>query len=114
MDNDGKEKKSRRAAIELSEKVIDTHPRLANTLVHEMCHVAAWLVDGVRNPAHGAMFWKWASIATGKHTLTLYITLFYLSHSLAYCDYEDGDHTDTTSISPSLSIRILHLPTTNH
>jgi hypothetical protein len=25
-----------------------------------MCHVAAWLIDGVNAPAHGPNFWKWA------------------------------------------------------
>lgn len=25
-----------------------------------MCHVAAWLIDGVNAPAHGDHFWKWA------------------------------------------------------
>lgn len=35
------------ATIELSVKVIDNEDRLKETLLHEMCHVAAFLVDGV-------------------------------------------------------------------
>lgn len=34
------------ATIELSVKVIDNEERLRATLLHEMCHVAAFLVDG--------------------------------------------------------------------
>jgi hypothetical protein len=41
--------------------VVDNDERLRLTLAHEMCHVAAWLVDGVNAPAHGPHFWKWAS-----------------------------------------------------
>jgi predicted SprT family Zn-dependent metalloprotease len=33
---------------------------MKQTLVHEMCHVAAWLIDGILAPAHGNHFWKWA------------------------------------------------------
>lgn len=28
-----------------------------------MCHAAAWLIDGSRNPPHGDVFWKWARLA---------------------------------------------------
>ena len=35
------------ATIELSMKVIDSEDRLRETLLHEMCHVAAFLIDGV-------------------------------------------------------------------
>ena len=27
------------------------------TLLHEMCHAAVWLIDKHRGPAHGADFW---------------------------------------------------------
>ena len=51
------------AVIELSLKVLDCEERLRNTLVHEMCHAAAWLVDGNRQPPHGPVFHKWANQA---------------------------------------------------
>ena len=54
------------AAIELSEKVVDDLQRLKTTLLHEMCHAAAWLVDGQKKPPHGPAFWKWASIAGAR------------------------------------------------
>ena len=38
---------TRVATIELSTKVIDDEERLRSTLLHEMCHAAQWLVDGV-------------------------------------------------------------------
>ncbi|CAK6956423.1 germ cell nuclear acidic protein [Scomber scombrus] len=47
---------SRYARIELSEKVCDSADRLRDTLIHEMCHAATWLINGVRD-GHGP-FWK--------------------------------------------------------
>ncbi|XP_058504967.1 germ cell nuclear acidic protein isoform X1 [Solea solea] len=47
---------SRYARIELSEKVCDSADRLRDTLIHEMCHAATWLINGVRD-GHGN-FWK--------------------------------------------------------
>ncbi|KAL3802064.1 hypothetical protein HJC23_010820 [Cyclotella cryptica] len=60
------ETKSRVATIELATKVIDNEERLRSTLLHEMCHAAAWLVDGVHRPPHGKCFKKWASISMKK------------------------------------------------
>jgi predicted SprT family Zn-dependent metalloprotease len=51
------------ASIELSSKVIDDPHRLRSTLLHEMCHAAAWMIDGVSNPPHGKCFQKWGRIA---------------------------------------------------
>uniref|UniRef100_A0A3Q4AZ47 SprT-like domain-containing protein n=1 Tax=Mola mola TaxID=94237 RepID=A0A3Q4AZ47_MOLML len=57
---------SRYARIELSEKVCDSADRLRDTLVHEMCHAATWLINGVRD-GHGN-FWKlYARKATAAH-----------------------------------------------
>ena len=57
---------SRVATIELATKVIDNEERLRSTLLHEMCHAAAWLVDGVHKPPHGKFFKKWANISMKK------------------------------------------------
>ncbi|KAL7549310.1 hypothetical protein ACHAWF_013162 [Thalassiosira exigua] len=54
---------TRTATIELATKVIDDEERLRETLLHEMCHAAQWLVDGTHKPPHGRCFKKWASIA---------------------------------------------------
>lgn len=57
---------NRYARIELSEKVCDSADRLRDTLVHEMCHAATWLINGVRD-GHGS-FWKlYARKATLAH-----------------------------------------------
>lgn len=53
----------REASIELSTKVVDSRQRLLETLLHELCHAAAWLIDGVRKPPHGAAFLRWAQRA---------------------------------------------------
>ncbi|KNE58755.1 hypothetical protein AMAG_04309 [Allomyces macrogynus ATCC 38327] len=50
--------------IELSTKVLDSELRMRSTLLHETCHVAAWLLDQTRKPPHGATFQKWGDRAT--------------------------------------------------
>lgn len=52
----------RSSRIVLASKILDSADRLRDTLVHEMCHAAAWLLNEVCD-GHGA-FWKaWASKA---------------------------------------------------
>ncbi|KAM8934229.1 germ cell nuclear acidic protein [Pelodytes ibericus] len=56
----------RYARIELSEKVCDSADRLRDTLIHEICHAATWLINGVRD-GHG-QFWRfYAKKATVIH-----------------------------------------------
>ncbi|XP_075436969.1 germ cell nuclear acidic protein isoform X2 [Ascaphus truei] len=56
----------RYARIELSEKVCDSAERLRDTLIHEICHAATWLIHGVRD-GHG-QFWRfYASKCTVIH-----------------------------------------------
>jgi predicted SprT family Zn-dependent metalloprotease len=49
------------ASIELAEKVIDDEDRLLNVIAHEFCHLASFMVSGVRNNPHGKEFKAWAS-----------------------------------------------------
>ncbi len=49
------------ARIELSTKVVDNETKLRRTLVHEMCHAAAWLLDHTAKPPHGPVFRRWAA-----------------------------------------------------
>ena len=49
-------------AIELSAKVCDDVPRLASTLLHEMCHAGQFLIDDVTKPPHGPAFQKYVSL----------------------------------------------------
>lgn len=49
--------------MELSVKVLDSYSKLRRTLAHELCHVAAWLLDHTAKPPHGAVFKKWGTRA---------------------------------------------------
>jgi len=49
----------RTSAINLSMKVLDSADRLRDTLIHEMCHAAAWVVTGYRD-GHGPIWKDWA------------------------------------------------------
>ncbi|XP_065771813.1 germ cell nuclear acidic protein isoform X2 [Muntiacus reevesi] len=50
-------KRQRYAKIRISLKVCDSADRLRDTLIHEVCHAASWLLDGVRD-SHGDM-WRY-------------------------------------------------------
>ncbi|XP_061643329.1 germ cell nuclear acidic protein isoform X1 [Phyllopteryx taeniolatus] len=56
----------RYARIELSEKVCDSADRLRDTLIHEMCHAATWLINGVRD-GHGSIWKLYARKSTLVH-----------------------------------------------
>lgn len=47
---------TRTVRIVLSVKVLDSPGRLRDTLIHEMCHAAAWIVNEVAD-GHG-QYWK--------------------------------------------------------
>jgi predicted SprT family Zn-dependent metalloprotease len=49
------------AHIELASKVIDSEDRLVNTLAHEFCHLANFMISNVRDQPHGASFKQWAA-----------------------------------------------------
>jgi len=51
------------ASVELSTKVIDCESRLKQTFCHELCHVAAWLINHIAKPPHGKVFKSWAARA---------------------------------------------------
>ncbi|XP_076676595.1 uncharacterized protein LOC143373319 isoform X2 [Andrena cerasifolii] len=48
--------------IVLATKVLDTPDRLRDTLIHEMCHAAAWLINSVSD-GHGPFWTGWANKA---------------------------------------------------
>ncbi|XP_011502383.1 PREDICTED: uncharacterized protein LOC105365823 [Ceratosolen solmsi marchali] len=53
----------RSSRIVLATKILDSPDRLRDTLIHEMCHTATWLINNVSD-GHGS-FWKaWATKAT--------------------------------------------------
>ena len=47
------------AYIELAERIIDDEVRLVNTLAHEYCHLANFMISNVHNNPHGASFKQW-------------------------------------------------------
>ena len=54
--------------MELSSKVLDCLGKLERTLCHELCHVAAWLLDHTAKPPHGPVFKRWADAAMKRYT----------------------------------------------
>ena len=52
--------KDRVSRIELASKVVTDAGRLRQTLAHELCHAAAWVISGCRKPPHGKVFKSWA------------------------------------------------------
>lgn len=48
----------RSARIELATKIVDSAERLRDTLVHEMCHAATWIVNEVAD-GHGKCWKAW-------------------------------------------------------
>ncbi|KAJ6569622.1 SprT-like family-domain-containing protein [Mycena capillaripes] len=55
-DRHGKE----HAEIQLATKVVDCDERIRNTLSHEMCHLACWIIDKQIKESHGKFFHRWA------------------------------------------------------
>jgi len=53
------------ANIELAEKVIDDEDRLINVLAHEFCHLANFMISGIKDNPHGKEFKEW-SVKTRK------------------------------------------------
>ncbi|TKA66255.1 hypothetical protein B0A49_08427 [Cryomyces minteri] len=47
------------ASIELAEKIIDDPARLVNVIAHEFCHLANFMVSGVKDQPHGKSFKEW-------------------------------------------------------
>ncbi|KZV95611.1 hypothetical protein EXIGLDRAFT_610323 [Exidia glandulosa HHB12029] len=45
--------------LELSPKVIDSDERLRNTVGHEMCHLASWMIDCDPAEQHGQLWNAW-------------------------------------------------------
>ncbi|KAI9038181.1 SprT family zinc-dependent metalloprotease [Aspergillus affinis] len=47
------------ASIELAARIIDNEDRLINTLAHEYCHLANYMISNVTNNPHGTSFKLW-------------------------------------------------------
>lgn len=56
------------AHVELGSKVIDCPERLRATLLHELCHVAAWVLPPhAAKPPHGPAFKRWAAASSAAY-----------------------------------------------
>ncbi|MCJ1425743.1 hypothetical protein MMC29_003643 [Sticta canariensis] len=63
------------ASIELAEKIIDDEDRLFNTIAHEYCHLANFMISGVKDNPHGKEFKEWARKVTGGFShLAVHVT----------------------------------------
>ncbi|KAJ5679701.1 hypothetical protein N7462_007945 [Penicillium macrosclerotiorum] len=56
---EGPRKIRHHATIELAERIIVDEYRLINTLAHEYCHLANYMVSNVHDNPHGASFKQW-------------------------------------------------------
>lgn len=87
------------ARIVLSVKVVDSCERLRDTLVHEMCHAASWIISGL-NDSHGPQWVWWTKLAMERfpelptisraHTYNVRTKFCY---KCVTCGYEIGRHT---------------------
>uniref|UniRef100_A0A0N4ZN47 SprT-like domain-containing protein n=1 Tax=Parastrongyloides trichosuri TaxID=131310 RepID=A0A0N4ZN47_PARTI len=48
--------------ITLSQKICNTPYRIRDTILHEMCHIASYIIDGINDYEHGECFGKWTEI----------------------------------------------------
>lgn len=94
----------REARIELSIKVLDSEDRVRKTLVHEMCHAAHWLMEGVRKPPHGTAFWRWAKVVTQRvpglkvtrcHS---YVIFYKFRYKCSSCNNTFGRHSKSVNL----------------
>jgi predicted SprT family Zn-dependent metalloprotease len=94
------------ARIELSTKVLDSAEKLEATLLHEMCHVAAWVVDHCAKPPHGAVFKRWATKAMRVYPVVTVDTCHsYQIHqpfkyrcTQSWCQQEYGRHSKSIDV----------------
>ena len=95
---------NRHAEIELSSKVCDTEDRMRDTLVHELCHAAAWVLDGEKDPPHGPAFYKWGK-TFGRHYPGMVVSrchdykIFYkFRYGCTACGKEFGRHSESIDL----------------
>jgi len=90
---------TRTSRIELSSKVLDSGDRLRDTLIHEMCHAASWIISGYRD-GHGPQWRVWAEKANTRfpelplidrcHTYQINTKFNYVCQG---CGYTIGRHS---------------------
>ncbi|KAG6460498.1 hypothetical protein O3G_MSEX012023 [Manduca sexta] len=96
----------RTSSIKLSTKVLDAPERLRDTLIHEMCHAATWLIDGELKAGHGPLWKKWATRAlrvypelgeiSRCHDMAIH---FKYSYKCTKCGYSVQRHSKSLDIT---------------
>ncbi|XP_075986973.1 uncharacterized protein LOC142983794 isoform X2 [Anticarsia gemmatalis] len=96
----------RTSSIKLSSKVLDAPARLRDTLIHELCHAATWLLDNELRAGHGPLWNKWA-----KRALQVYPELgeisrchdmeihFKYSYKCTKCGYSVQRHSKSIDVT---------------
>ncbi|EKM60707.1 uncharacterized protein PHACADRAFT_203857 [Phanerochaete carnosa HHB-10118-sp] len=90
--------------IELATKILDSDDRIRNTLSHEMCHLACWIIDGDPKEGHGRAFKAWAARVTRKRPdITVSTTHSYkidypYEWECDYCSKVYGRHSKSIKI----------------
>ncbi|XP_022911193.2 germ cell nuclear acidic protein-like [Onthophagus taurus] len=94
----------RSARIVLSKKIIDSADRLRDTLIHEMCHAAAWIIDLVTN-GHGPIWQKWTRKAVTTFpelppikTCHNYVIQTKYTYECMGCSYSFGRHSKSLNL----------------
>ncbi|XP_046854411.1 HMG box-containing protein C19G7.04-like [Xenia sp. Carnegie-2017] len=100
----------KKCRIELSEKVVDSCDRIRDTLIHELCHAAAWLIDGVK-AGHGPQWKRWANKAMMLHSdlppisrCHSYDINYKFTYKCVMCQHSFGRH------SKSVNLKIARCP----
>ncbi|CAH1960021.1 unnamed protein product [Acanthoscelides obtectus] len=85
--------------IELATKVLDSPDRLRDTLVHEMCHAATWIINCVSD-GHGSYWKSWAykAMSTFPELPPIkrchdYVLNTKYTYKCSGCGYSFGRHT---------------------
>ena len=84
----------RSCEIHLAVKVLTCADRLRDTLIHEMCHAASWIISGYRD-GHGSIFKSWACRATKTFTDLPFISRchnYVIDTKFAYICQDCGHH----------------------
>ena len=94
----------REASVELSTKVCDSTKRIRETLAHELCHVACWVIDGVQKPAHGRLFKAYGAKVTSTYpgirvsTCHNYDIRYKYEYRCVSCDWKIGRHSKSVEV----------------
>ncbi|KAH8120669.1 SprT-like family-domain-containing protein [Phellopilus nigrolimitatus] len=97
-------------SIELATKVLDCEERIRNTLSHEMCHLASWVINRKPKENHGVVFHGWANkvmerngdiVITTKHSYDITYKFEWQCQN-AVCKKIYGRHSK--SIKPESSV----------